>query len=99
MQEITDITKASVSFENYPIILCPLVMSPVSAGFPSPADDYIESSIDLNRELIRHPSATFLVRARGDSMIDSGIRPNSTLIVDRMLETKPGDIVVARIGD
>ncbi len=80
-------------------LLLPLVLSYVSAGFPSPADDYIETSIDLNRELIRHPFATFCVRASGDSMIDVGIRPNATLIVDRMIETKSGDIVIARIGD
>lgn len=99
MQEITDIAKVSLSFENYPAVSCPLFLSHVSAGFPSPADDYIESLIDLNKELVRHPSATFFVRARGDSMIEAGIQPNSTLIVDRMLETKPGDIVIARIGD
>jgi DNA polymerase V len=80
-------------------LLIPLVWSSVSAGFPSPADDYIETSIDLNRELIRHPFATFYVRASGDSMIDAGIRPNATLIVDRAIETKSGDIVIARIGD
>ena len=80
-------------------LLIPLAISYVSAGFPSPADDYIESSIDLNKELIRHPFATFYVRASGDSMIDAGIRPNATLIVDRAIETKPGDIVIARIGD
>ncbi len=86
-----------IDFEND--LLLPFVLSYVSAGFPSPADDYIESSIDLNRELIRHPFATFCVRASGDSMIDVGIRPNATLIVDRMIETKSGDIVIARIGD
>ncbi len=80
-------------------LLIPLAISYVSAGFPSPADDYIESSIDLNKELIRHPFATFYVRASGDSMIDAGIRPNATLVVDRAIETKPGDIVIARIGD
>ena len=80
-------------------LLIPLVWSSVSAGFPSPADDYVETSIDLNRELIRHPFATFYVRASGDSMIDAGIRPNATLIVDRAIETKSGDIVIARIGD
>jgi DNA polymerase V len=86
--------------QNFPgDLLIPLVWSSVSAGFPSPADDYIETSIDLNRELIRHPFATFYVRARGDSMIDAGIRPNATLIVDRAIETKSGDIVIARIGD
>lgn len=69
-------------------LLLPFVLSRVSAGFPSPADDYIETSIDLNRELVRHPFATFYVRASGDSMIDAGIRPNATLVVDRAIETK-----------
>lgn len=77
----------------------PLVASFVSAGFPSPAESYIESSIDLHNELIRHPFATFYVRAAGDSMIDAGIRPDATLIVDRAVETKSGDIIIARIGD
>lgn len=77
----------------------PLVGSGVSAGFPSPADDYIETSIDLNRELVRHPFATFFVRASGDSMLGAGIKPNATLVVDRAIETKSGDVVIARIGD
>lgn len=77
----------------------PLVASQVSAGFPSPAESYIETSIDLHNELIRHPFATFYVRAAGDSMIDAGIKPNATLIVDRAVETKSGDIIIARIGD
>ncbi len=80
-------------------LLIPFILSKVSAGFPSPADDYIESNINLNRELIRHPDTTFLVRASGDSMINVGIHPNTTLMVDRMIETKSGDIVIARIGD
>lgn len=79
--------------------LIPLAVSRVSAGFPSPAESYIETSINLNKELIRHPSATFFVRASGDSMIDAGIRPNATLVVDRVVETKSGDIIIARIGD
>lgn len=79
--------------------LIPLFLCRVSAGFPSPADDYIETVIDLNRELIRHPSATFFVRASGDSMIKAGIKPNTTLVVDRQVETKSGDIVIARIDD
>jgi DNA polymerase V len=88
------------SQQNIPAdLLIPFVLSSVSAGFPSPADDYIETSIDLNRELIRHPFATFFVRAAGDSMIDAGIKPDATLIVDRAVESKSGDIVIARIGD
>jgi len=80
-------------------VLIPLALARASCGFPSPADDYIETVIDLNQELIRHPFATFFVRASGDSMIDVGILPDATLIVDRMIETKSGDIVIARIGD
>ena len=100
MQEIRSFVNGRV----FPInqiepLLIPFVLSSVSAGFPSPADDYIETSIDLNKELIRHPAATFCVRAAGDSMIDAGIKPNAALIVDRMIETKSGDIVIARIGD
>lgn len=99
MLKVTDIVKISPAFENYQSVLCPLFLSRVSAGFPSPADDYIESVIDLNKELVRHPSTTFFVRANGDSMIEAGIQPNATLIVDRMTESKSGDIVIARIGD
>jgi DNA polymerase V len=93
--------KSFVNGRVFPIepLLLPFVLSYVSAGFPSPSDDYIETAIDLNKELIRHPSATFCVRANGDSMIDAGIRQNATLIVDRMVETKSGDIVIARVGD
>lgn len=100
MQEIKSFVNGRVfPVEQIEPLLIPFVLSQVSAGFPSPADDYIESSIDLNKELIRHPFATFYVRASGDSMIDAGIKPNTTLVVDRMVETKSGDIVIARIGD
>ena len=58
-------------------------MVPVEAGFPSPADDYIEGQLDLNKHLIKHPAATFFVRATGESMINAGIFPNDILIVDR----------------
>ena len=92
---VEQILHPNLSF-NLPI---PLMLSLVSAGFPSPAEDYIESSIDLNKELIRHPFATFYVRASGDSMIEAGIKENTTLVVDRAVETKSGDIVIARIGD
>ncbi|MBQ9285282.1 MAG: translesion error-prone DNA polymerase V autoproteolytic subunit [Bacteroidaceae bacterium] len=70
----------------------------IRAGFPSPATDYEEEAIDLNRELIRHREATFYARVKGDSMIDAGIHPGDLLIVDRALEPKHGDIVVAFVG-
>ena len=83
------------SLQKRSFIRCPLVSSPVAAGFPSPADDYIDSAIDLNEHLIAHPSATFFVRAKGHSMLGAGIRDGDTLIVDRAINAKHGDIVVA----
>lgn len=76
-----------------------LFSAQVSCGFPSPADDYIEKAIDLNEYLIKKPSATFLVRAKGDSMVGAGIFDNSILIVDRSLSSKNGRICVLRIND
>ena len=75
----------------------PLVMTPVCAGFPSPADDYIEGKLDLNDYLVKHPAATFFVRAAGDSMIDAGIHPGDILIVDRVVEAVEGSIVIAAV--
>ena len=77
----------------------PLVSASVSAGFPSPAEDYVEGRLDLNHYLIKHPVATFYVRVSGDSMQGAGIDPGSILVVDRAVEADDGDIVIARIGD
>ncbi len=68
---------------------------PVPAGFPSPAMDYMEERIDLNKVLIRHPLSTFLIDCIGTSMIDAFIPPKSKLIVDRSIVAKNGDIVFA----
>lgn len=75
----------------------PLYASKVQAGLPSPADDYVECKIDLNKHLIKHPSSTFLARATGNSMIKAGIYEGDILIVDRSLEAKNGKIVIAAI--
>ena len=75
----------------------PLFMVPVTAGFPSPAEDYLEGKLDLNRHLIKHPAATFFVRVVGDSMIDAGIHPGDILIVDRSLEPADKKVVIAVI--
>jgi DNA polymerase V len=75
----------------------PLFASKVSAGFPSPADDYLECKLDLNTHLIQHPSATFFVKASGDSMKNAGIQSGDMLIVDRSLEPTHGKIVIAAI--
>ena len=73
----------------------PIFMAPVTAGFPSPAEDYIEGKLDLNEHLVKHPAATFFVRVTGDSMIDAGIHPGDILIVDRSLEAADKKVVIA----
>ena len=75
----------------------PLFMVRVSAGFPSPAQDYVEQTLDLNELCIKHPAATFFVRAEGDSMVEAGIYPNDILVVDRSLQAVHGDIVIASV--
>jgi DNA polymerase V len=72
-----------------------LAWSPVSAGFPSPAEDHAEQALDLNEHLIKHPAATFFVRVDGDSMIGAGIHSGDMLIVDRALAAESGSVVVA----
>lgn len=76
----------------------PFYGCPVSAGFPSPADDYIEPTLDLNDLLIQNPVATFMVRASGDSMIPAGIFDGDVLVVDRSITAKAGRVVVAAIN-
>jgi len=78
-----------------PGLRLPLAGESVAAGFPSPADDYIDSGIDLNEVLIRHPTSTFFLRVSGDSMVEAGIQHGDLLVVDRSLEPRPGLIVVA----
>jgi DNA polymerase V len=75
----------------------PLYVARVSAGFPSPADDYLEGRLDLNAHLVQHPAATFFVRVSGDSMIQAGIHTGDILIVDRSLEPADKNVVIAAI--
>lgn len=72
----------------------PLFESRIPAGFPSPADDYMELELDLNKHLIKHPAATFYAKVKGNSMQDAGIHDGDMLIVDRALEPKEQDVVV-----
>ena len=67
----------------------------IQAGFPSPAEDYVDCKLDLNEKLIAHPSATFFVKVKGYSMQNAGVHEGDMLIVDRALDPKNGDIVVA----
>ena len=75
--------------------ILPLASEHVAAGFPSPAEDYIEIGIDLNEQLIRHPASTFFLRVSGHSMTGVGIHNGDLLVVDRSLDARPGHIVVA----
>lgn len=79
-------------------ILPPLFEQGVQAGFPSPAEDFVESSLDLNTYLIDHPSATFFVRVKGQSMTGAGIFPEDLLIVDRAINPRDKTIVIAYIN-
>lgn len=76
----------------------PLFASRVPAGFPSPADDYIDQRLDLNDHLIHHPAATFFVRVSGDSMTGANLHDGDLLIVDRALEPVDGRIVIAAVN-
>ncbi len=71
----------------------------IKAGFPSPAEDYRQDSLDFNRDLIRHPEATFYGRVDGDSMIDAGIADGDIAVIDRSLEAAHNDVVVAYINE
>lgn len=72
----------------------------IQAGFPSPAQEYLTESIDLNQEIVRHPAATFYGRVSGDSMINEGIEDGDLLVIDRSLQPEDGDLAVCYVdGD
>ena len=79
-------------------IAIPLVHCSIAAGFPSPAEDYVDQALDLNELLVTNPPATFFVRVNGDSMIDAGIHHGDILSVDRSEEAHDGSIVIALIN-
>lgn len=76
-------------------MLSPFFEEPVSAGFPSPAADYIENQLDLNKLIVKNPASTFFVRVKGESMKEAGIFSGDILAVDRSLEPSHGKIIVA----
>jgi len=76
----------------------PLFMASVSAGFPSPAEDYIEGKLDLNKHLVKHPAATFFVKVTGNSMIDAGIHDKDMLIGDRSIKPVDKKVVIAVVN-
>lgn len=83
-----------LEFEPPPVLL-PLAGEAVEAGFPSPAADYVEASIDLNAVLMPRPTSTFLMRVSGDAMREAGIHHGDLLVIDRSLNPVPGAVVVA----
>lgn len=79
------------------VVALPMYSDLVQCGFPSPAADYVEQRIDLNELLIHHPSATYFVKAAGDSMIEAGISDGDLLVVDSSRTAQHGDIVIAAV--
>jgi len=93
IEKIHDLTQGSL--DCYAL---PLYHSKVAAGIPSPADDHIDTKLDLNSYLIKRPAATFLVRVSGDSMVNASIHDEDILVVDRSVEPRHGRIVIAAIN-
>ena len=75
-----------------------LFFGDIQCGFPSPAADYIEKSLNLHDFIVKKPAATYFMRAKGDSMVDAGIYPNDLLVVDKSITAKSGHIVVASLN-
>ncbi len=94
MTKVIEVFKADTAIKRS----LPLYLSRIKAGFPSPADDYLDKKLDLNEHLIKHPASTFFVKVKGDSMINAGINSGDILIVDRSLEPKDKRIVVAVVN-
>jgi len=94
-KRMVDVILEFVDHEGYTL---PLYGTKVSAGFPSPADDFLEGSLNLSEYLIKNPPATFFVRVTGDSMINAGLFPNDILVVDRSLPANDNKIVIAALN-
>lgn len=88
-----EIHKSDVDLE----LSLPFADQGIKAGFPSPAQDYLETAIDLNKELIKHPASTFYGRVKGDSMIDANVHDGDILVIDKSLEPRDGDMAVCFI--
>lgn len=82
-----------------PKLYTPLFAETVPAGFPSPAQGYEQKGIDLNELMVANPPATYFIRAKGDSMLDAGIRDGDLLVVDSSRQPRHRDIVIARLDD
>lgn len=98
MNEYEEARVESIPFELRTTLQLPLFASSVSAGFPLPAEEYIESILDLNEYLVQNKTSTFLLRVKGDSMRDIGIFDGSILVVDKSLEPMDGNTVIAVVN-
>lgn len=87
-----------IFFSKRTFLPLPIFTSSVQAGFPSPADDYIEKQLDLNELMVSHPSSTFFVKVEGESMKNAGINSGDILVVDRSIRPTNGKIIVAVIN-
>lgn len=76
----------------------PMAAESIHAGFPSPAENYLEGTLSLDDLLVKHPSATFFVKVAGDSMVGCGIHHGDRLVVDRSLEARPGHVIIAVVN-
>lgn len=85
----------AIELPDYKKVLLPLFSSYVPAGFASPADDFMERTLDLNEYIVKHPSATFFVKVHGDSMVKAGIHEEDILVVDRSLKPAENKIILA----
>ena len=85
------------TIEDFSLGDIPLYGDAVPAGFPSPADDYLDMDLNLHDYLVQHTSATFCVKAIGDSMVDAGIKSSDVMVIDRALTPKNNDIILAVI--
>ena len=92
---IVDITPFNSAYTEQPI---PLYSSKVAAGIPTPAEDHIEDTLDLNQYLVEHPDSTYMLKVEGESMLDIGIFPNDILVVDRAIEASHNKIVIAAVN-
>jgi DNA polymerase V len=83
------------SYRKSSALALPLFLTPIRAGFPSPAEDWIDANLDLSQHLIRHPAASFFVRVAGTSMLGAGIHPGDLLLVDRALKPANNQVIIA----
>ncbi len=98
VQHCSNIAHSLRPAANLSALALPLFSGKVSAGFPSPADDFVDKTLDLNELLIQNPAATFFTRVQGDSMIGAGIFNNDILVVNRALTPAAGKIVICALN-